>query len=151
MDRLQIETAIQINKPREEVFNAIVDPAHMSNYFISQSSGKMEEGKSLEWKFPEFEEVAPIQVLKVNKNDLVSFEWEGAKGKKLQVEIILTEIASDQTLVKITEGTMAVDDAGITWYGGNTQGWANFLACLKAYLEYGINLRKGAFDFMRKK
>jgi hypothetical protein len=23
---------------------------------------------------------------------------------------------------------------------------ANFLACLKAWLEYGINLRKGAFD-----
>ena len=26
---------------------------------------------------------------------------------------------------------------------------SNFLACLKAYLEYGINLRKGAFDFMK--
>ena len=24
------------------------------------------------------------------------------------------------------------------------------LACLKCYLEYGINLRKGAFDYMRK-
>lgn len=33
---------------------------------------------------------------------------------------------------------------------GNTDGWANFLACLKAYLEYGINLRKGAFDFLKK-
>jgi hypothetical protein len=33
---------------------------------------------------------------------------------------------------------------------GNTEGWANFLACMKAYLEYGIQLRKGAFDFMRK-
>ena len=32
---------------------------------------------------------------------------------------------------------------------GQTEGWANFLACLKAYLEYGINLRKGAFDFMK--
>ena len=31
---------------------------------------------------------------------------------------------------------------------GYTAGRANFLACLKAYLEYGINLRKVAFDFM---
>jgi len=38
---------------------------------------------------------------------------------------------------------------GIQWFGGNTEGWANFLACLKAYLEFGINLRKGGFDFMR--
>jgi hypothetical protein len=42
------------------------------------------------------------------------------------------------------------DQAGINWLKGNTEGWANFLACLKAYLEYGINLRKGGFDFMRK-
>jgi len=39
---------------------------------------------------------------------------------------------------------------GIEWYGRNTEGWVNFLACLKAYLEYKINLRKGAFEFMRK-
>ncbi len=25
----------------------------------------------------------------------------------------------------------------------------DFLACLKAYFEYGINLRKGAFDFRK--
>jgi hypothetical protein len=36
------------------------------------------------------------------------------------------------------------------WLMGNTEGWANFLACLKAYLEYGINLRKGAFDFLKR-
>ena len=41
-------------------------------------------------------------------------------------------------------------EAGIKWLKGNTEGWANFLACLKAYLEYGINLRKGAFDFMKE-
>lgn len=27
---------------------------------------------------------------------------------------------------------------------------AYFLACLKGYLEYGIQLRKGAFDCMKK-
>ena len=40
------------------------------------------------------------------------------------------------------------NEAGIKWLKGNTEGWANFLACLKAWLEYGIHLRKGAFDFM---
>jgi hypothetical protein len=46
---------------------------------------------------------------------------------------------------------MKNDEKGIKWLQGNTAGWANFLACLKAYLEYGINLRKGAFDFMTEK
>ena len=51
------------------------------------------------------------------------------------------------TVVRITEKEMDNNDAGIHWLKGNTEGWSNFLACLKAYLEYGINLRKGAFGF----
>jgi len=27
----------------------------------------------------------------------------------------------------------------------NSQGWMNMACCLKAWLEYGINLRKGMF------
>ena len=30
-------------------------------------------------------------------------------------------------------------------YAGNTQGCTSFLDCLKAFVEHGINLRKGAF------
>jgi hypothetical protein len=55
------------------------------------------------------------------------------------------------TLVNITEKSRENNEAGIKWLKGNTEGWANFLACLKAWLEYGINLRKGAFDFMSDK
>lgn len=59
--------------------------------------------------------------------------------------------ANNSTLVSITEKSMENDEAGIKWLIGNTEGWANFLACLKAWLEYGINLRKGAFDYMTDK
>lgn len=149
MEQLEIKTAIQISKSRNEVFEAIIDPEKMSNYFISESTGKMVEGNSLNWKFPEFEETVPIKVLKVKPNELVSFEWEGAKGRNLKVDVELLKMPDESTLVKITEGKMESDEAGIKWYGGNTEGWANFLACLKAYLEYGINLRKGAFDYMK--
>jgi hypothetical protein len=51
--------------------------------------------------------------------------------------------------VTVTEKSMENNEAGIKWLAENSGGWANFLACMKAYLEYGINLRKGAFDFMR--
>lgn len=44
-----------MQKPVHEVFEAIADPSKMSNYFISKSSGKMEEGKELIWKFPKSE------------------------------------------------------------------------------------------------
>lgn len=149
MTQLEIKTAIQISKPVNEVFDAIIDPAKMSNYFIAEGSGKMIEGDTITWKFPEFDDKFNIEVTKVKQPQLIAFEWEGAPGKKLKVEIELESRTGNNTLVRITEGKMDTNDKGIQWFGRNSEGWANFLACLKAYLEYDINLRKGAFDFMK--
>lgn len=151
MDKLKIKTALQISKPSQEVFEAIVDPQKMSGYFIAQGSGRMEEGKEITWIFPEFDEEAGIEVVEVTPNEYVSFQWEGAKGKSLLVEMTLLDMPGNSTLLRITEGEMENDEIGLKWLAQNTEGWANFLACLKAYLEHGINLRKGAFDFMKPK
>lgn len=147
---LEIKTAIQILKPAHEVFEAIVDPAKMSNYFISKSNGRMEEGKNLTWHFPEFDTGFPVRVGKIEKDKYISYYWNDTDGLELLVEITLNAKKDEATLVTITEKSRNNDEAGIKWLKGNTEGWANFLACLKAYLEYGINLRKGAFDFMAK-
>jgi uncharacterized protein YndB with AHSA1/START domain len=147
---LEIKTAIQISKPVNEVFEAIVDPAKMSNYFISKSSGRMEEGKKITWKFPEFEIEFPVRVGKIERDKYISFYWD-VDDIELLVEMTLTQRAVNSTLIAVTEKSRKNDDAGIKWLQGNSEGWANFLACLKAYLEYGINLRKGAFDFLKDK
>ncbi len=148
---LEIKTQIQVQKTMHEVFEAIVDPAKMSNYFISESTGRMEEGKQLVWKFPEFTIEVPVRVGKIEKDKYVSYYWTGDDGKELFVEMTLTPEDNNSTLVTVTEKSRENDEAGIKWLAGNTYGWSNFLACLKAWLEYGINLRKGAFDFMRAK
>jgi uncharacterized protein YndB with AHSA1/START domain len=145
---LEIKTAIQILKPVHEVFEAIVDPGKMSNYFISKGSGRMEDGKQLIWRFPEFDMEFPVRVVKIEKDKYISYHWDIDDLEHL-VEMTLTPKENSSTLVTVTEKGRANDEAGIKWLKGNTEGWANFLACLKAYLEYGINLRKGAFDFMR--
>lgn len=147
--KLEINAAIQIQKPVNEVFEAIVDPAKMSNYFISQSSGRMEEGRHLVWRFPEFDMDAPVRCGKMEKDKYISFFWD-MDGTELMVEMTLETRENNSTLVRVTEKERDNDEAGIKWLKGNTEGWANFLACLKAWLEYGINLRKGAFDYMRK-
>lgn len=58
----------------------------------------------------------------------------------------LEEVKPGLTYVRITEKSKENNEAGIGWLKRNTEGWANFLACLKAWLEYGINLRKDAFN-----
>ena len=148
--KLEVKAAIQISKPADEVFEAIVDPVKMSNYFISESSGRMEEGKKLIWRFPEFDMDVPVRVGKIEKNKYISFYWD-SDGIELLSEMTLTPKANSSTLVTVTEKSRDNDEAGLKWLVGNTEGWANFLACLKAWLEYAINLRKGAFDFLAEK
>lgn len=142
---LTIKTGIVIQKTIAEVFEAMVDPDQMKNYFISGSSGKMEEGKVLQWRFPEMDMSFPIRVGKVDKNKYISFFWNDIDGTETFVEINLT-MKPLGVFVQVTEKGRVTDDNGIAWYGRNTEGWANFLACMKAWLEYNIHLRKGAFD-----
>jgi uncharacterized protein YndB with AHSA1/START domain len=147
---LEIKTAIQILKPSNEVFEAIVDPLKMSNYFISKGSARIEDGKKIIWRFPEFDMEFPIRGGNQEKDKYISFYWD-MDGIELLVEIVLVPRSENSTVVTITEKSRKQDESGIKWLKGNTEGWANFLACLKAYLEYGINLRKGAFDFLSDK
>ena len=143
---LQIKTALRITKPAADVFEAIVNPEKMSNYFISKSSGRMEAGKTVDWIFPEMEASFPVQVKTIEPDSRIQFNWNDFDGTETTVTITLKPASETGTLVEITEGERPASAEGIRWLKSNTEGWANFLACLKAYLEYGINLRKGAFD-----
>lgn len=148
-DKLEINVAMQIQKPIHEVFEAIVNQEQMSHYFISKSTGRMEEGKYLIWNFPEFDFDCPVRIDKIETNKYISYYWP-MDNLELLVEITLTERENNSTLVSISEKSRDNDEAGLKWLSGNSFGWSNFLACLKAYLEYNINLRKGAFNFMKK-
>ncbi|MBK9109467.1 MAG: SRPBCC domain-containing protein [Saprospiraceae bacterium] len=146
MKSFAVDVGIQIQKPAYEIYEAIVDPEKMCNYFISQSSGRMESGKSLIWKFPEFDMDIPVRIGKLIPNEYISYTWDQA-GIDLNVEMRLESLKDGSTLVQISEQAADSEKLGIDWLKGNTEGWSNFLACLKAYLEYGINLRKGAFIY----
>src|SRR3954471_20707816 len=100
--KLEISVAMQIQKPINEVFDAIVNPEKMSNYFISKSTGKMEEGKELIWNFPEFDFDCPVRVGKIETNKYISYYWP-MDNLELFVEMTLTEREDNSTLVSITE------------------------------------------------
>ena len=144
---LESNATLQIQKPIEEVFEGIVNPAKMTKYFISESSGRMESGKEVLWKFPEFADKFPVKEIKIEVNRSISFVWD----PETVVYITLEKLPDDSTLVRVNESGKELNEDNLKWVLENTEGWANFLACMKAYLEYGIQLRKGAFDFMRKK
>ncbi|MDX1327695.1 MAG: SRPBCC domain-containing protein [Arenibacter sp.] len=136
---------IQIQKPVEEVFESIVNPAQMTQYFISESSGRLDSEEEIVWKFPEFDETFPLSDIEVKPNSSVSFVWDPATV----VKIVLEPQPDHSTVVRVSENGKELNEKNMEWLIDNTGGWANFLACMKAYLEYGISLRKGAYDFLK--
>ena len=142
-DRIRAKVQMGILRSASEIFDAIIDPEIMCKYFISGSTGRMESGKTLTWTWTDYEGEHEIKVGKIEKDKVVSFEWNGS-GVNCVVVITLEAKGENQTLVKITESEWPADYKGANQCMGQVEGWTNFLCCLKAYLEYGINLRAGA-------
>jgi uncharacterized protein YndB with AHSA1/START domain len=144
--KLITRASIQIQMPVEDIFEAITNPAEMTKYFISESTGRLEENKQIYWSWPEFPgHKSLINQIKIEKNKLISFVWDS----DTTVNIHLEECFDKSVFVRIKEKDKLLSAENLKWLIQNTEGWANFLACLKAYLEYGIRLRNGAFDFLK--
>lgn len=144
--RLTIRAALHIKKPIEAVYSGIAKKEEMTNYFISWASQSIEkEGDVIEWQFPEMDLKFPVRVGKLDPPNSLEFFWDDENGAETFVRMELLSREGGLTKVTVSEGEKPADEAGIEWYGRNTEGWANFLACLKAWLEHGIHLRRNAF------
>ena len=141
-DTLEVKVQLRILKPAHQVFEALVDPVKMSNYFISSGSHRLDQEKKISWSWEDVGIQLTIKIENFIPDRGISFLWS-ASGAEALVAIELEPADEASTLVKITESSWPADSVGIAQCLGQTQGWTHMLCCLKAYLEYGINLRAG--------
>jgi uncharacterized protein YndB with AHSA1/START domain len=87
---MTVQAAIQIGKPSGQVFEAIVDPDIMKNYFISKGTARLEAGTTVYWQFPEFPFDSPVRVLAVEPPRLVRFCWDDQHGRGAHRDLTLT-------------------------------------------------------------
>ncbi|MDW5266971.1 MULTISPECIES: SRPBCC domain-containing protein [Acidobacteriaceae] len=139
----KVEVRDRILRPLPAVFEAWIDPTHMSNYFISSASAPIRQGERVEWSFDDVNAKFSVDILEVVENKLIVFSW-AASGSKHDVGVLFEPDVDDSTVVKITESSFNEDADGIKQGLGQNAGWTHLLCCLKAYLQFGINLRKGA-------
>lgn len=142
---LTAKASLQITKPLEEVFEAVVNPEHLTQYFVGYSSARLETGAEVTWEFGDFPGKFPVHVIEVLPRQSITFVWDA----ETKVNITFREQEDGSTVVYVSEGVKELNEENLKWFQDNSFGWSNFLHCLKAYLEYGINLRKGSFDYRR--
>jgi uncharacterized protein YndB with AHSA1/START domain len=140
----KFEVQLKIRKPVDEVFEGVVNPTKLSGYFTKTASGRLTEGMTVMWSFPEFPGEFPVKVREVVKNERIVLEWEAAeRGYDTRVEMLFKPLSGDATMVQIRESGWHDTPKGIESSYLNCGGWMGMLCFLKAYLEYGINLRAG--------
>ena len=92
-------TKMKILKPAYEVFEAFVDPSKIGNFWFSSSSEKWEQGKTITLKYDEYDAQGDIDVLEVEINKKIVFQW----GDGHIVTIKLEELDTSSTIIEITE------------------------------------------------
>ena len=146
---LKFQVQAKITRPRGEVFSAVADPEKLSKYFTTGgSSGPLRQGTDVIWKFADYPVDVPVSVRKVVPGELIVFEWAAADSPpsyNTTVEMAFEALAPRATTDRITESGWRETQKGLDSSYMNCQGWMNMLSCLKAFLEYNINLREGFF------
>ncbi|ADK99796.1 SRPBCC domain-containing protein [Brevundimonas subvibrioides] len=156
---LKFEVSTRVGRPVREVFEAVADPAKLSQYFTTGgAAGRLETGATVQWDFADFPGAFPVEVVEVIQDERIVLRWEANEGvpkdgdpvigAKYMTTVTMTFSPLDdggRTLVRIAEEGWRETPTGLKASYGNCMGWTQMLSALKASVEYGINLRNGAY------
>jgi uncharacterized protein YndB with AHSA1/START domain len=132
----------RVMRPISEVFDAIVNPQKIDKYFASEASGPLKVGESITWNFADVDRVISPRVIAVEDNRHIAFLWN-ASGVEARVDIELEPYDAGSTRIAIVEDGWPLDQEGVQLALQQTAGWTDFVCCMKAYLQFGVNLREG--------
>lgn len=133
-------TAMLIRKPVAAVYEAMVNPAITSQFWFTKGSGRLDSGKDVKWEWGMYDVSAELCAHDIKKNKFISFNWPSG-NKVTTVEWTFAPHGDDATFFSVKEtGWDAADENLAEIVSGQTSGWTNVLAALKAYLEFDIVL-----------
>ncbi|MDX1582225.1 MAG: SRPBCC domain-containing protein [Thermoanaerobaculia bacterium] len=144
---LEFTVQTKIKKPVADVFDAVHSPEKLSRYFTTGgSSGPLEEGKTVIWRFEDYPEDVEVKVRKVVENERIVLEWESAeRGYNTKVLMTFEAVDDRRTLLSISESGWRDTEEGRKASYQNCEGWTQMSASLKAWLEHGVILREGYY------
>lgn len=145
---VKVQTQMLIRRPVNEVFEAFVNPEVTRNFWFTQGSGKLEEGKTILWEWEMYGVSTRVYVKQVTPLKTISIEWD---EPPTTVDFEFDAIGGDRTYVVIRNyGFQDTGQELIAALMDNTGGFTTVLDGLKAYLEHGIQLNLIADKFPQK-
>ena len=143
---VEAKAELLIRKPIAEVFNAFVDPVHISKFWFDESTGPLCDNASVEWHWAMYNFSIPVTVTEFKEHEKIVMTWGDAESETL--EWYFTERSDESTYVKlINKNFTGSDEDKLVKALDSTGGFNLMLAAAKAYLEHGIQLNVVADRF----
>ena len=134
------KTGMLIRRPVADVFEAFINPDITAKFWFTKSSGRLEAGKQVQWKWEMYDVSISVTAKAIEPNKRIVIEWPGYSGLST-VEWIFVPQEDGATFVSITEAGFTGDgDELVKQVTDSTQGFTLVLAGLKALLEHNIQL-----------
>jgi uncharacterized protein YndB with AHSA1/START domain len=129
-----------VRKPVAEVFEAFINPDVTTKFWFTKSSGRLEDGKQVQWEWEMYDISIPVTVKAIEPNQRIVIAWPGYSSLTT-VEWKFAPQGDATTFVSITETGFTGDgDELVKQVTDSTQGFTLVLAGLKALLEHNIRL-----------
>lgn len=127
-----VDVDMLIRRPAEQVWEAFVEPAKITKFWLGSSSGRLTTGATVRWRFKIAGAETDVRVVATERGRLLDLRWD--EGQPLLL-----------TFTPHAEGTIV--HVRVTDFGSpnpaaeaieSMSGFTLMLASLKLWLEYGI-------------
>lgn len=152
---LKFKVSGRIAKPVAEVFEAVVDPKQLSEYFTTGGAkGRLEPGATVTWDFHDFPGAFPVKVVEVVPNERIVLNWGAGEDSPesetlpehdTKVTIEFEALEDGRTLVSISEEGWRETPRGLANSYRNCEGWTGMLAAMRVWVEQGGHFRHGYY------
>ena len=136
--KIFVQAQMLIRKPINEVFEAFINPEITTHFWFTKSSGKLEEGKTVNWEWEMYGAKSEVKVHQIIPNQLIKTEW-GSPATNVDYEF--KEMEKGTLVIIKSYGYSQTGNELLAIINDNTGGFTTVLDGCKAYLEHGINLR----------
>lgn len=137
-DEITAKATILVRKPRDDVFNAFVDPAVMSKFWLKRRDQGLREGDTVTWFIGDGSDAPEIEVRvkSVKPPSQLIIEW-GEGDQFTTVSWTLEDQNADTTRLTIEEcGFTGSREEVIARVLDSTGGFNQVIVALKALLEH---------------
>ncbi|SEJ58578.1 SRPBCC domain-containing protein [Demequina mangrovi] len=149
-ETLSFTVSGRIARPAAAVYEAIADPAQLTQYFATGGArGRLDPGAQVSWDFADHPGRFPVTVVEADPPRRLVIAWEAVAGVADRTTVVFAlELVDDgaRTLVTITESAWRNSDDGAHAAFRNCMGWTQMLDSLKVWIEHGIALRDGYYS-----